>query len=143
MPTAADNAEFTQGEPGVDEQLGQGEAAQLNDGLALAREMDAGTEDVAAAPAASAEAQPMDDGMEDASLTDFEPQGGGPQDEDMKFVTGPTLKPGEAQWVGSRSITGPVSARVRRRLHTLQKAAAAPGASPRLQAMVKWLVENS
>lgn len=142
MPT--EDAEFTQGEPGVDEQMGQGEATELNEGLELAREMDGGTEDVAAAPAAATggiEAE-RDDSMDDASPEDFEPSRGA-QDEDMKFVTGPTLKPEEAQWVGSRSASGKVSERVRRRLPTLQKAAEAPGASPRLQAMVKWLLENS
>jgi hypothetical protein len=139
MPT--EDAEFRQGEPGVDEQMGQGEAAELNDGLELAREMDDGTQDVGAAPAGPEE-EAADDGMDDASMADFAPQGG-VQNEDMKFVTGPTLKPNEAQWVGARSASGPVSPRVRRRLHTLQKAASAPGASPRLQAMVKWLVENS
>ena len=143
MPTGASDAEFTQGEPGVDEQLGQGEAAQLNDGLELAREAAAGTQDVgeegAGEPAGPEE---VDDSMQPATMADFEPKVSA-GNEDMKFVTGPTLKPDEAQWVGSRSAAGPVSPRVRRRLHTLQKAAAEPGASPRLQAMVKWLVEHS
>jgi hypothetical protein len=139
MPT--EDAEFTQGEPGVNEQMGQGEAAELNEGLELARDMDAGTEEVGAAPA-GAEGEEVDDSMAEATPADFEPKGGA-LNEDMKFVTGPTLKPDEAQWVGSRSVSGPVSPRVRRRLNTLQKAASAPGASPRLQAMVKWLVENS
>ncbi len=140
MPTAADStAEFTKGDPGVNEQMDQGEATQLNDGLELAREMDAGTEEGAAEPAGPEE---PDDSMQDATLADFEPQRGA-SDEDMKFVTSPTLKPAEAQWVGARSAAGPVSERVRRRLPTLQKAAEAPGASPRLQAMVKWLIENS
>ena len=136
----AEDAEFKKGEPGVDEQMGQGEASELNDGLDLAEDLEAGTEDVGEAAAATAE-EP-DDSMQPASLSDFEPQGGA-QGEDMKFVTGPTMKPDEAQWVGARSAAGPVSDRVRRRLPTLQKAAQAPGASPRLQAMVKWLVENA
>jgi hypothetical protein len=137
MPT--EDAEFRQGEPGVDEQLGQGETQELNDGLDLAKDMAAGTEEVGAGPAG---AEAPDDSMDEALPADFEPKGGA-LNEDSKFVTGPSLKPNEAQWVGSRSISGPVSPRVRRRLHTLQKAASAPGASPRLQAMVKWLVENS
>jgi hypothetical protein len=138
MPTP-ENAEFRRGAPGVDEQMSQGEAAELNDGLELAREMDAGTEDVGPGPAG---AEAPDDSMDQASTADFEPKGGA-LNEDSKFVTGPTLKPNEAQWVGARTASGPVSPRVRRRLHTLQKAASAPGASPRLQAMVKWLLENS
>ena len=138
MPT--EDAEFQKGTPGVDEQMGQGEASELNDGLELAREVDAGTEDVG--EAAAAETEEVDDSMEDATLADFEPQVGASND-DMKFVTGPTLKPAEAQWVGARSAAGPVSDRVRRRLPTLTKAAQAPGASPRLQAIVKWLTENS
>jgi hypothetical protein len=138
MPTGASDAEFRQGEPGVNEQMGQGEAGQLNDGLDLAREMESGQEDLAEGGVE----EPMDDGMDEATPADFAPQRGA-LNEDMKFVTGPTLKPNEAQWVGARSASGPVSPRVRRRLHTLQKAASAPGASPRLQAMVKWLLENS
>jgi len=134
-----ESAEFQKGEPGVDEQMGQGETQELNDGLKLAREMDAGTEDVGEGPAG---AEAPDDGMDEATMADFEPKGGA-QNDDMKFVTGQTLKPDEAQWVGARSASGPVSPRVRRRLNTLQKAASAPGASPRLQAMVKWLLENS
>ena len=135
-----EDAEFTQGDPGVDEQMGQGEATELNEGLELAREVDQGQ--AVAAPSGGGETQERDDSMDDATPADFEPARGS-QDEDMKFVTGPTLKPGEAQWVGARSASGPVSARVRRRISTLQKAAEAPGASPRLQAMVKWLLENS
>ena len=136
-----EDAEFTKGEPGVDEQLGQGEVSELNAGLDLAKDMAAGNE--AAAPAAGpAMEEAPDDSMDEASLADFEPKGGA-MNEDSKFVTGPTMKPQEAQWVGSRVAAGPVSPRVRRRLHTLQKAASAPGASPRLQAMVKWLLENS
>ena len=42
MPT--EDAEFRQGEPGVDEQLGQGETQELNDGLDLAKDMAAGNE---------------------------------------------------------------------------------------------------
>jgi len=138
MPTGASDAEFRQGEPGVDEQLGQGETQELNDGLDLAKDMAAGNE--AAGPAPTAEAP--DDSMDGATMADFEPKGGS-LNEDSKFVTGPTMKPEEAQWVGSRVAAGPVSPRVRRRMQTLQKAASAPGASPRLQAMVKWLLENS
>ena len=142
MPTASADAEFQKGDPGVDEQLGQGEAAQLNDGLDLAKDVAAGTEDAAAGMQAGMQPEEADDSMDAATMADFEPQRGA-GDEDMKFVTGPTMKPGEAQWVGAKSAAGPVSDRVRRRLPTLQKAAQAPGASPRLQAMVKWLVENS
>lgn len=137
MPPDPSEAEFRQGDPGVDEQLGQGETQELNDGLELADELDEGNDVEAAGPAEEA-----DDSMQPATLADFEPQGGA-MDEDMKFVTSPTLRPAEAQWVGARSAAGPVSPRVRRRLNTLQKAADSPGASPRLQAMVKWLVENS
>ena len=140
MPTDPSEAEFRQGEPGVDEQLGQGETQELNDGLDMADDLAEGNEMDAAAP--TGEPEEVDDSMEPATMADFEPQGGVKND-DLKFVTGPTLKPAEAQWVGARSASGPVSPRVRRRIHTLQKAAQAPGASPRLQAMVKWLVENS
>lgn len=135
-----EDAEFRQGEPGVDEQLGQGETQELNEGLELADELDEGTKDFGDETAGGPEE--ADDSMQPATLADFEPQGGA-QNEDMKFVTGPTMKPDEAQWVGARSAAGPVSDRVRRRMGTLQKAADAPGASPRLQAMVKWLLENS
>lgn len=141
MSTA--EAEFTKGEPGVDEQMNQGEAAQLNDGLELAREMDDGTQDLGEEGAGEPSGpEEVDDSMQPATMADFEPKVSAGND-DLKFVTGPTLKPEEAQWVGSRSAAGPVSDRVRRRLHTLEKAASAPGASPRLQAMVKWLIENS
>ena len=143
MPTDPSEAEFRQGEPGVDEQLGQGETQELNEGLDLADDMAEGNElDEEAAAAGAGEPEERDDSMDAATPADFEPQASA-KDEDMKFVTGPTMKPGEAQWVGSRSAAGPVSERVRRRMHTLQKAADAPGASPRLQAMVKWLLENS
>jgi len=141
MPTGASDAEFRQGDPGVDEQLGQGETQELNDGLELAREMDAQGD--ALMPGPGPVAAVADDSMDQATRADFEPQGGGSLNEDSKFVTGPTMKPEEAQWVGSRVAAGPVSPRVRRRMQTLQKAASAPGASPRLQAMVKWLLENS
>ena len=139
---AEETAEFTQGEPGVNEQMGQGEATDLNQGLELAREMDRGTQDVQAQPAATGEAAERDDSMDDAGPADFEGKLP-PGNENMKFVTGPTTRPSEAQWVGSMSATGKVSQRARRHMSTLQKVANEPGASPQLQAIVKWMVENS
>lgn len=140
---AEETAEFTQGEPGVNEQMGQGEATELNEGLELAREMDRGTQDVEAmVPSVGAEGEERDDSMDEASPADFEGKLQ-PGNEDMKFVTGPTMKPSEAQWVGAMSAAGKTSSRARRHLSTLQKVASEPGASPNLQRLVRWMIENS
>ncbi len=133
---------FTANE-GSPDQLPRGEAAALNDGtnvvapdpLALAppaaeaqatsegqtAQALAGAEDLA--PAQPADYQPI-----------FEP---GSEGED--FITGPTTRPGEAQYVGA----GPrptLSPQVRAQLPALQAAASEPGASIELQTLVKYLL---
>lgn len=88
--------------------------------------------------------QGPEDGSEDllpAEAADFEPQFE-PASEDEAFITSPTGRPDEAQWVGvqaRRTLPGAVS----RHLPTLQEAAAMPGASPELVSLVQYLLRQA
>ena len=98
---------------------------------------------MAGAPEAAAPAAP-EDGAEDlvpAQAADYNPIYQ-PQSEDEAFLTDPTTRPDEAQWVG----TGPqptLPPAVARQLPALQRAAAEPGASPELQVLVAYLLRRA
>lgn len=144
---------FTAGEGGP-EQLPRGSATELNqntdvqapEGLDVAPAPEAAPE---AAPAETVEEAPdlemaQEDGSEDlqpAEAADFEPLYE-PQSEDEEFLIGPSGRPDEAQWVGANDRRV-LPAAVRRHIGPLQEAAAMPGASPELIALVQYLLRMS
>ena len=128
---------------GSPNQLPRGAATELNDGTNVVA-----PEPLALAPPA-AEAQATSEGQDATVLegaedlapaqpADYEPIFE-PGSEGEDFVTGPTNRPGEAQYVGA----GPrptLSPQVRAQLPALQAAASEPGASIELQTLVKYLL---
>lgn len=132
---------------GSAEQLPRGEAAALNENTDIQAQepLDVAPPAEAAPEAAPAEAAPApEDGAEDmlpAEAADYEPLYE-PQSEDEAFLVGPSARPDEAQWVGATSKRTLPEA-VRRHLGPLQEAAAMPGASPELVALVKYLLRQA
>jgi hypothetical protein len=122
-------AEFQMG-GGTPEQLPQGAAQNLNEGLEQVPQQEA--PEAVAAP----EEEP-----ELAGPADYEPLFE-PATEDEDFLVGPTTRPDEDVTAGT---TAPqrVPAHVRSQLSALQAAADAPGASAELQALVSYLLRTS
>lgn len=119
-------------EQGTPEQLPQGAATALNE----AAPTTSVTEPAPVADAAAAAEPTVEPQM--ASPADYEPMYQ-PDTEEDQFLTGPTMRPEEPQYVGTTPPRG-LPPRVRRSLPVLQQLAADPDASPELQALVNLLV---
>lgn len=137
---------------GSAEQLPRGAATQLNENtnvqppepVALPETPVEGTGATESPAGGEPGMEGPEEGSEDlleAENADFEPVYE-PEDEDDEFIVGPTGRPGEAQWVGAQSRRT-LPAAVNRHLTTLQEAAAMPGASPELVALVKYLLRKA
>lgn len=118
-------AEFKKGEPGVDEQLGQGEAQELNEGLATARDAEA------EAPLPEG---PMPEEAAPGEIDAVE----GPEDEDEEIL---------AEAINPRPVTMPrsvpaVPLSVLRRLPRLRQVAQSPGAPPAAVAMYRLIIQR-
>ena len=136
------DANFQAGEGGPD-QLPRGAAEAANEGtnvvapdpitaaVSLTEEEAMPTEEVA-----PEEDVPVEPASPQDFLPDFEPA-----TEDEEFLTGPTMRPDEAQTVGTTPRRG-LAPNVRRNLTLLQQAAASPTASAELRALVQYLLRN-
>lgn len=146
------DANYTANE-GSANQLPRGAATELNqntdiqapEGLEVAIEAPSeGTGATESDSGAQGGIQGPEDGSEDlqpAEAADFEPLYE-PQSEDEEFLIGPSGRPDEAQWVGANDRRV-LPAAVRRHIGPLQEAAAMPGASPELIALVQYLLRMS
>ena len=114
---------------GTPEQLPKGEAQRLNEE----------TNVEAPEPIILPEEEPVDLGL--AGPGDFEPVFE-PETEDEEFITGPSTRPDEPQYIGSAQST-PISPQVRRMLPVLERAANDPEASQSLKDMVRYILRNS
>ena len=128
------DAEFEAGQ-GSAEQLPQGAATAANEGTNVVAPPAPETE-APVAPEAPPEAEEAP-----ATPADFDPQYL-PETDDEAFLAGPTERPDEASWVGAMPQQGqpPI---VRRHMTLLQEAAAAPGASAELQALISYLLRTA
>jgi hypothetical protein len=134
----AEDPKVKKGEPGVDEQLPQGGATELNEGFAeadrLAAEEKAAVSEGGPAPAEPLPEEPMpalaDEGDLDAD--------DGGIDEEMDFLTS-TDRPGNRRIERGLPLV-PLS--VVRRLPRLKAAATSPGASPQVVAMYRLIVNR-
>jgi hypothetical protein len=123
-------AEFQQG-GGTPEQLPQGAAQGLNEGLAQVPEE-------GGAPAAA----PLEEEVpETATPADYEPAYQ-PETDDDAFLTGPTTRPDEPVTAGVNDRAD-IPASLRRALPLLVDAANTPGASPQLRSLVNFLVREA
>lgn len=124
---ATPEAEVRKGEPGVDEQLPQGEAQEINEGLQAARQL-AEEEELAVGPL-----------PELASPSDLEVDAT-PQDEDEEILTQADnpqpFRPGAPYRVPAVPLS------VLRRLPQLRAAANLPGAPPQVTAMYRLIVQR-
>lgn len=127
---------------GSPNQLPRGEATALNEGTNVVA-----PDPIQAAVALTEpegmpqEVAPEDDvPVEPAAPEDFLPDYE-PSTEEEAFLTGPTMRPDEAQTAGSAPRRG-LAPVVRRNLGILQQAAAGPNASPELRALVQFLLRN-
>ena len=146
---AETNIPASEGSP---EQLPRGAATQLNENTNLQAPepvaLSQGPVEATGAtetPAGGGDGtQGPEEGSEDlqpAEAADYEPLFE-PGSEDEEFITSPTSRPDEAQWVGAQSKRTLPQA-VRRHLGPLQEAAAMPGASPELVSLVKYLLRQA
>lgn len=123
---------------GTAAQLPRGEASRVNAEFERAESTAADTE----VPAVEyAEPEVEDDSGLPAEPADFEPQFEA-ETEDEDFITGPTSRPDEAQFVGA-TPTIPLSAAARRAVPILQRAAEEPGASEQLRRLVAYLLKSA
>ena len=127
---------------GSPNQLPRGEATDLNEGTNIVA-----PDPIQAAvsltapegmpePAPPEEDVPVEPAAPEDFLPDFEPA-----TEDEAFLTSPTLRPDEAQTVGTTPRRG-LAPVVKRNIGLLQQAAALPNASPELRALVQFLLRN-
>jgi len=134
---------FTANE-GDPNQLPRGEALLLNENtnVQAPEPLDIADQPTEEAPP-EAPAGPLDgeDDLSPAGAADFDPLFQ-PMTDEEEFLTAPTARPGEAQFVGSEVQRG-VPANVRRRLEHLQEAASDPDASPQLRALVAYLIRSA
>ena len=119
---------------GTPDQMQRGEASSLN--AALPTENPTAPEGAEVAAPAAEEEQVLP-----AEAADYEPIYE-PGSEDEAFITGPTMRADEAQWVGATDRRTLPEA-VRRHLGPLQEAAAMPGASAELVTLVKYLLRQA
>jgi len=115
----------------------QGEAQALNEAVA---DMPAPEQDASVPQAEAAPTTPTDD-IAPAQPADYEPIYT-PESDDEEFLTGPTGRPDEAQFVGATTRQA-MSPRVRRAIPALQRAASEPGASAQLQELVAHLLREA
>lgn len=132
-----------QASEGSPEQLPRGAAAAANEGTNVVApdpiEAAVSLTEEEAMPAP--EAAPEEDvPVEPATPQDFLPEFQA-ETEDEAFLTSPTLRPDEAQTVGTAPQRA-LAPNVRRNLGLLQQAAASPTASPQLRALVQYLLRN-
>ena len=131
-------------EPNPGFQASEGSPEQLPRGAAEAA--NEGTNVVAQEPLVL-DQEPVEQGAEElapedmATEADFDPQYV-PSTDDEKFLTRPTERPDEGQFVGAAMPRGQ-SPTVRRHLSLLQEAASAPGASAQLKALVSYLIRTA
>jgi hypothetical protein len=93
-------------------------------------------------PGALSEAEVADrQAVAPAEPSDYEPAYT-PETDDDAFITGPTTRPDESQSVGAE-LTDRLPGHVRTQLPALQRAAAEPGASAQLQALVAYLLRTA
>jgi len=119
---------------GTPDQMQQGDATELNAGLP--------TENPTAPEAAVEVTQPeATDELLDAEPTDFEPLYE-PASDDETFITGPTTRPDEAQFVGAMDTKTRLTPVIRQQLPALQRAASEPGSSQELQNLVAFLLKQ-
>lgn len=129
-PDATPVAEY-KAQQGTPDQLPQGEATALNQAVT----------DIPNQGGQAAAPEMADDSTAPAQPADYEPIYT-PESDDEDFLSGPTLRPDEAQFVGA-TPQQPLSAAARRSLPTLQAAAAEPGASDALKALVAALLREA
>jgi hypothetical protein len=128
-------------------QLPRGEALTLNENtnVEAPEPLDIADQPTEEAPPAEAapESGPLEgeDDLGPAGAADFDPLFQ-PMTDEEEFLTGPTTRPDEAQFVGSGVQRG-LPPTVRRRLAQLQEAASDPEASPELRALVAYLIRSA
>ncbi len=132
---------FTANE-GSPNQLPRGEATALNEGTnVVAPDPIQAAVSLTAPEGMPAETAPAEDvPVEPATPQDFLPDYQ-PQTDEEAFLTGPTMRPDEAQTAGTAPRRG-LAPVVSRNLSLLQQAAAGPNASPELRALVQFLLRN-
>lgn len=135
-----------QANEGTPEQLPRGAADALNENTNVVP-----PDQVEATPVADAPGEEEQSGSPqiDSGEADLEPAGQAdytplyePVTEDEQFILGPTMRPDEAQFVGTENPS-PISPKVRIQLPILQRAAEEPGASDELKLLVDYLLRNA
>ena len=116
---------------GTPDQMQRGEASDLNAQLP--------TENPTA-PEPAVEAV-QDEAVLPAEPQDYDPLFD-PETDDEAFITGPTMRPDEAQFVGAVQPRE-LPPTVKRSLTALQQAATEPGASAELQGLVQYLLRKA
>jgi hypothetical protein len=119
---------------GTPDQLQQGAASELNAGLPTEN-----PQAPEAAVEAPAEAAPE---LAPAEAADHEPIFE-PTTDDEAFITGPTTRPDEGQFVGAMDTQTKLTPVIRKQLPALQRAAAEPGSSQELQNLVAFLLKQA